>query len=275
MKQCMNRLIVLSIALAFTSNCYAWGRDGHRLTGLIAEKFLTPKTQERLQTILQGKSLADVSTWMDEQRPALVKFDSTTPLWHYNDVPVCEKAKLADYCPDGNCASEKTKKYVKVLSDSDSTLEEQADAVKFIVHMVGDIHQPLHAADNLDRGGNLVKVNFDGNRIKLHQAWDTGLVAEAQDGKSEEEFGNNLYATYGTKAKMSAKGNIGQWVAESHKLAAKYTYGGLSGFACKQKISGTPVLDDAYRKAAVGVIQLQLTKAGARIAYLLNNALDD
>jgi hypothetical protein len=241
MKQVAGKSIVLSAALLVTSTCLAWGHEVHHLTGLIAEKYLTPKAKERLETLLPGMSLADAATWMDEQRPALLQFDSTTPQWHFDDIPVCGKSTLADYCPDGNCASEKTKEYLKVLSDSDSTPEEQADAVKFIVHMVGDIHQPLHSTDDNDRGGNQVMVKIDSKRVKRHHAWDTELVAQAQCSKSEGEFVDDLYNKYGSKAKSSAKGNVDQWVAESNKLAVKYSYGELDGFACKKKMSGTTV----------------------------------
>ncbi len=275
MKPYLAKLVTFFVALTMSSACLAWGMQGHRVTGLIAEKFLTQKTKDRVQEILGGMSLADAATWMDRERPTLLQFDSTTPLWHFDDVPVCGKAVLDDYCPDGNCASEKTKLYLKVLADSDSTPEELADAVKFIIHMVGDLHQPLHSSDNKDRGGNLVMVNFNDARVKLHHAWDTELVTKVQGDRSEDDFANDLYAAYTAKKQPATPGDVEQWVTESHKLAVKYSYGELTGFACKKNLSGTQALTDTYIKDAVTVIEAQLAKAGARIAYLLNSTLDN
>lgn len=270
------KLLITSIVIfTFHTNSFAWGRDGHRITGLLAEKSLTNTTKAKLKAMLGSMSLAEASTWMDEQRPKLLQMNQNTPLWHYNDAPVCGNAPLSTYCKDGNCASEKTKEFINVLSDSDRTPEERIDAVKFIVHMVGDIHQPLHSADNHDRGGNQLFVQLDTKRVKLHHAWDTELVALAQNGRSEQQFTEDLFTTYVSDVRDAQAGDIDTWIAESNVLALNHTYGELNGFACRSKMSSTIELDSKYKTSATNIIKLQLVRAGARIAYLLNAALDN
>jgi hypothetical protein len=177
---------------------------------------------------------------------------------------------MARDCPKGDCVIAKIEDFQKVLKDPATPPVQRKEALMFVVHFVGDMHQPLHCADNSDQGGNKVMVKF-GDRptdrpYNLHSLWDGGLL-----GKMPKE--DDLFAVYSQEsaahAKKWAKGTVEDWAEQNHKVAQKITYGKLPKVA-----PGTPEpIDAAYEKKADLVIQLQIEKAGARLARVLNEAL--
>ena len=165
-------LAVLLIAYAITP-AWAWGRLGHRV---IAEKRLTPEAREAIKAILsEGGSMADASTWADENRRRLPK---TAP-WQYVDVPLDEQrydSKWSADDPKKGCVVDKIKEFRAALRDTTNTVEERRFALRFLIHLVGDMHMPMHIGDNRDRGGNDTQVRWFDRGSNMHRVWDSGII---------------------------------------------------------------------------------------------------
>lgn len=171
--------IIFCSAVLFSSasfTAYGWGQTGHRITGAIAQSFLSTEAKQQVTAILGQESLARASTWPDEMRSNPAEFwQKTAGPWHYVSVP-----KGSDYHDDhrpkqGDAVSALSK-FRKILVDQNSSVSDKQLALRFIVHIIGDLHQPLHAGNGTDRGGNDVKVTFFKTPTNLHTVWDSGLI---------------------------------------------------------------------------------------------------
>ena len=196
---------------------------------------------------------------------------NTAP-WHYIDIPVPKFDKsISMYCPDGNCIVGALERYRDILRHSHDDAERRA-ALLFIVHFMGDIHQPLHCAERAcDRGGNSERVN--GSKT-LHQVWDSDLVEKAMADVPVTELSSRIDAV---KARRWADASIPDIAWESHALAAKRVYHGIpfEDFCRDPKVVFPPTLLTAkYEKAGERTVREQLLKAGVRLAALLNLAFD-
>ncbi|MCH7813784.1 MAG: S1/P1 nuclease [Planctomycetes bacterium] len=163
------------LAVLVATPCFGWGRDGHKITGTIATHYLTPEAKVGVTALLGDQSLAEVSTWADEIRsnPA---YRWASPLHYSNVKPGEAEFDLSRDCPERGCVVSAIIKYAKVLRSKDASHAEKAEALKFLVHFVGDIHQPLHVSHAKDKGGNDIKVEFFHDRTNLHRLWDSGLI---------------------------------------------------------------------------------------------------
>lgn len=258
-------------------SAWGFGAAGHRVTGAIAEALLTPATRAGLSELLGGVDLAALSVAADEQRDALRAELPDSPRWHYDDRLVCHPdLSPDDYCRGGACASAAIARLNGVLADARAPRAERARAVLLLVHSVGDIHQPLHAADNNDRGGNSTRVRLDENAStrSLHQVWDVDFVQRALAGRSPREAADAWRAQYARELSGYALADAKAWMAESYGVAREFAYGGLPGFACDTPPRAPVVLPAAYVERATRLMPLLLTKAGVRIASVLNAALD-
>src|SRR5690242_17320684 len=165
----------------------AWGPQGHRTVGAIADRLLTPAAHAAVAQLLahdldkfgnpSGRStLEAVSMWADEVRG----MQASHPRWHYVDLPVCGALARPLRCRDDECNIAQLHRQAHMLADARASARERDEALKWLVHLLGDIHQPLHAADNSDHGGNDVQVALSGvrtrGRVSLHGAWDGELV---------------------------------------------------------------------------------------------------
>lgn len=274
--------LAAGLLLSISLGVHAWGPDGHRVTGLVAEDLLTAKTRihvNRLMRVLQVADLAELSNMMDVFRPALSLEIPLSEKWHYDNQPLCAARTYAQYCLDGHCASARIPHFFKVLADQKDTDNNRARALMFLIHMVGDIHQPLHAADDDDWGGNKKNVLAPGVSMptNLHRYWDIDTVRNALRGIHERDYAHQLLARY-REREMPAwqAGESHDWMAESFALSRDLVYGTLPEWTC-----GTPwpmdkvvALSPRYAAEAAALVPEQLAKAGARIAWLLNRALD-
>lgn len=164
------------LTLFITSPAFGWGQTGHRITGAIAQQYLSPLSQAAVAELLPNSSLAQASTYPDEMRSDPDQFwQKTSPPWHYVTVP-----KGKDYvevgAPEQGDALTALMHYTKVLKDKTATLDEKRLALRFVVHIIGDLHQPLHAGNGTDRGGNDVKVRFFWQNSNLHRVWDSQML---------------------------------------------------------------------------------------------------
>jgi hypothetical protein len=267
----------------------AWGTEGHRVSARIANELLTPKTRLRLNQIIENsgspEGLADMSLYMDINRKELSEKVPGSEKWHYDNQPVCKTLTFDQYCPKGDCASAKIPELFRKLKDTSAPKEDRAQALRFLVHMVGDIHQPLHAADDGDLGANLkfVLIPESSEGRRLHGVWDTDIVKRALRGSNETEYANELVKKYREQISKWQSGdvnnNVRDWMNESHSLSKFVTYGNLLKFECGKEWESTIVtpvpLPESYMTSAAATVPTQLAKAGARIAWVLNLALDE
>ena len=164
--------MLVSVALTCT-NAFAFGTDGHQTVALIEQAQLTPKARaevDRLLALEPGATLASISTWADENR------NPATAAWHYVNFPrtSCEYQEARD-CPNGKCVVAAIEEQTKILASS-ATDDARLTALKYIVHLVGDVHQPLHAGYQDDKGGNTHQLQAFGRGTNLHSVWDSGLI---------------------------------------------------------------------------------------------------
>lgn len=271
-------IVTMVLALAFAPMpALAWGVEGHRITAYIAQSLLTARAQARLEAILPGVDLAEIALYMDRRKDALARRPGyeRSREWHYDDIPVCGAAE--DVCPTGDCASAKLREYTARLHPGHAP-EARAEAFRFVVHILGDVHQPLHVADHGDRGGNDRWVRLPGadEPVRLHVAWDVFLVRAAMRGADEASFARSLLASHRDGIAAMGQGDAAAWIRESHALAVERVYGALPGFTCGEAsdVTGAIDLPASYVEDAEAVIRLQLLRAGVRIARVLEAALE-
>lgn len=258
------RMLVLGmLCLSGAARLLAWGPQGHRVVAVIAQANLTPAARAKVDALLGPlNSMAAVSSWADDTR---VDFPETGP-WHYIDIPLDARSiDMARDCPQGNCVIGKIEEYERVLKDSHSSEANRRLALRFLIHFVGDLHQPLHCEDNNDKGGNMVQVTFFGQPSNLHSVWDSGILGKMQPyGNKLADLLNSRIAPV-EKAQWT-KGTLADWALEGKKLARDVAYKNLP--------SGSPAeLGQAYVDAATPVVETQLEKAGIRLAAILNRLL--
>jgi S1/P1 Nuclease len=280
------RLLLLTLGLFGSCSAVAWGPQGHRTVGAIADQLLTPGTHARLAQLLAGDldkfgnpsgrtTLEEVSEWADE----LHGTPGAHGPWHYDDMPICGREPKEGYCRDGQCNSEQLKRLIGVLGDPRASARARNEALKWVVHLVGDLHQPLHAADNDDRGGNEVHVALAGlrtrGRVSLHKAWDSDLVQQALNVSNRQQPPADIAALAGEAqllVREAGQGTPDSWALESNNLARNVVYR-YAGFACNSRPNGIIVLDRPYIDEAQALVRERLLLAGGRLANLLNQTL--
>lgn len=259
----------LFLLLLFPHSLYGWGETGHRIAADVAERHLNERARKEIRSLIGEASLASVADWADRIRGDRPQ---TAP-WHFVDIPF----KALRYDPKRDCASPKqgdcvigaVERFRAVLADRARPVSERAEALKFLVHFVADLHQPLHTADRGDRGGNDLPVTFFGEkshpfneeRWNLHAVWDSGLID--QTGLREEA---NVAHLQGWLKKRSVsdlqKGTVVDWALEAHRAAVDVAY----------RLPKNRKLSKNYFEKSLPVMEELLAKAGVRLARLLNEA---
>jgi hypothetical protein len=243
---------------------FAWGPEGHRLIARIAEAQLVPAAHTRVIEILgPGATMASVSSWADEVRRS--RPDSGP--WHYIDIPINQKhLDMARDCPHGDCVIRKIEDFEAALRDPRTPPVQRREALMFIIHFVGDMHQPLHCSDNKDKGGNDVHIIYSKRNMNLHSLWDGGLLGNI--GKEDELF-PALSKESARRAKKWSKGSVEDWAEQIHRSSVKIVYGKLPKAGNGALLEITP----AYEMKADPLVREEIEKGGARLAYVLNQTL--
>ena len=249
---------LLFFYLTDVSPAFSWYDKGHRVVALIADANLTPEARKGIQELLPaGTTLDDAAVWPDHERRGIGDLD----LLHY--VNIAENAKGYDQardCPKRDCMVEALKWYLSNLANENAPTIIKRTAVRYVAHLVGDIHQPLHTGRAKDRGGTEVKVSYRGQTTNLHYFWDTDLV-EMEPG-SPVELAERLAVavTKEDRLRWQSSGPV-QWTDESLMLVRSLAYSlGQSG-----------ELSDQYVEMARPVVRIRLAQAGIRLAWLLNS----
>lgn len=209
--------VVAALSSAISLPAFGWGQTGHRVTGAIAQRHLNADAQAQIAAILPNETLAEASTWPDEMRSNPSEFwRRTASPWHYVTVPEHKHYDEVG-APEEGDAYTALVNFTKTLKDPKASLEDKQLALRFIVHIIGDLHQPLHAGNGTDKGGNDVKVRFFWQDSNLHRVWDSQLLDQRQ--LSFTEWTNWLDAKI-TQDDIDAWGSADAkvWIKESTQI---------------------------------------------------------
>jgi hypothetical protein len=265
----------LLVCILMAGPAFGWGQEGHRVVALIAQQSLDAHTLEAIHALTGEESLEDTSVWLDEQRLVLKHSVPGSDRWHYDDRPVCAPdTPSTEYCSNGDCASMAYRHELAVLRDHHAPREARLFALRVLVHVIGDVHQPLHAANHDDRGGNgvFVMLHDGGARRSLHAAWDVDFVRLAMGHRSRSEFAHELLVQQRVELTGLATGSVDNWLQESFAIARQQVYGNLTGFSCAAASPGIVLLSPEYQRDAVETVRQRLTLAGIRLAGVLRDS---
>jgi hypothetical protein len=254
--------VALAIILLLPNLGWGWGREGHRIIATVAEDHLNETTNVMIQSLIGNNHLYSIASWADDIR----KERRDTAPWHYVNIPLGSTYNASRDCPPPkSCVIEKISEFVTVLMDKKASREQRAEALKWVVHLVGDIHQPLHAAKDA-AGGNGVHVRFlNGDRCgpydcNLHGVWDTSMILHG--GLKPTDYAERLEKLIKPEHLAGQDGGTPeQWANESVRLAqAAWVQDGAN-------------LDEAYYQREIKVVDTQMALAGLRLAKLLNDTI--
>lgn len=176
----IKNMILTLASLTLSGQVLAWGQNGHRVTGAIAQQYLTPATQSAVSKILPHEDLAEASTYPDEMKSNPDEFwKKTASPWHYVTVPAGKTYAEVGAPHEGDAVTALIK-FTHTLKDPKASLADKQLALRFVVHIIGDLHQPLHVGNGTDRGGNDVKLEFFWKDSNLHSVWDSGMIEQRE-----------------------------------------------------------------------------------------------
>lgn len=262
----------LVVTAVMGSKVLAWGPIGHETVAYVAQQNLTTTAAESVKMILPtGKSMIDVANWADEVR-TLPAFKWSAPL-HFINTPdwTCDYVRVRDcyneqhqfgYCVDGAIQN-----YTLQLKKHE--YGSAMDALRFLIHFVGDVHQPLHCGFTSDQGGNLIKVRFNDRSTELHAVWDSGLIEERlkNDFDSDQQRWWNYLVTSYLPNLTTCVTCSSDWGNESVQKACTNAYVMEDG---RTHIQPGDKLDQAYYARNIPVVEQALVTAGYRLSSLLN-----
>lgn len=255
------KYVLLALVALAPLNSFAWGVEGHRAIGRIAEHHLSRKARKEVKNLLGSESLAMVSTWADEIRSE-AQYRYTAP-WHYVNAPTgltYEQFSASITGMENPNAYKALHQMVQDLKNPAKSREEKIFALKFIVHIVGDIHQPMHAGHAEDLGGNNIKVKFRGKDSNLHSVWDSGVIDAL--GLSYSEMAEEYDYANKHQRKTWQQEPFTQWVFESYQLSDQLY----------KEVEQTPELSYPYILSHRAIIKERVQQAGIRLAGILNEA---
>ncbi|MCX8492043.1 MAG: S1/P1 nuclease [Cyclobacteriaceae bacterium] len=245
--------VLILISHLLVAGTFAWGVTGHRAIGLVAEKHLSKKAMRKLKLLMGQESLAMTSTWMDE-----VRSDSTynyTADWHWVTIETGKSYAESPKNQNGDVIMT-LERLIEELKTKKLDRKKEIEYIKMIVHLVGDIHQPLHVGCCDDRGGNSVKVKWFQSNTNLHTVWDSNMIDDTK--LSYTELAGALEEPTTEVLMQWQKASVRDWVSES------MTYR-------KQVYSvGDGNLSYKYSYKNLDVVKLRLVQAGIRLAGVLN-----
>ncbi|QEH37236.1 S1/P1 Nuclease [Aquisphaera giovannonii] len=258
-------LAAVTIGLAAPGPALGWGRNAHRAATRVAESRLTPEARAAVRELLEpGESLVDASTWADENSRNI----PGSANWHFVNVPIASPRYTPADCR-GNCVVSRLEEFRRILADRNAPRARRQMALRYVVHLVEDAHQPLHVGDRRDRGGNNVQLTFFRDDFtNLHQVWDSGLLREGYRG--ERALADALFDLARLPAARDwTKGGVEDWVNESLEAARQAYKVPGSGETLRSGMR----IGREYEEANLPVATRRLAQAGVRLSEILNEAL--
>lgn len=257
-------VLTAAVLIAFApAPALAWGQTGHRVIGDIATRLVSRQTRRGVRAILGVESIAEASTWPDFERSNPDAFwQKAAGPYHYVTVPAGKTYDVGMAPPEGDAVTALAK-FDAVVRDRSASRETKALALRFIIHIVGDLHMPLHAGNGTDKGGNDVKVRFFRDATNLHAVWDSGLID--QEHLSYSELANWLFPRITADQRRDWRVTDPKvWIGESAALRDRI-------YPTPPATAGDPiVLGNAYVFAWTASRDLRLEQGGVRLAAYLD-----
>lgn len=308
---------LLAASLCASPSAQAWGCKGHQTVALVAEKHLTPEARQLVEKILgenpidpklkrwcgnaTSDLMVDASTWPDD-----VRSERRNGPWHYIDIPRgMHKGSVEEFCGKDGCVTQAIDEQRAILKSKSANPLKRAEALRYIIHFVGDMHQPLHVINNGDNGGNCVPVKYlhhdprlnpvhrerEDYAPNLHQIWDTEIVERDMEVSNARRYADELDGQFQAQsAAWEAAGiNVDKWAWEVHERAESEVYDAFStkvsiepdvkpkncsdnNHVGKRMFDKHLAADDAYQSRAAKTVEISLAEAGVRLALILNDA---
>lgn len=251
----IKRLTLFVVIMTITLNGMGWGATGHRVVGKIATDHLHKKVRKKLDQLLQGKSLAEVSTWMDNIKSD-DRYDHTHD-WHWVTIPDGQQYSETEKNPKGDIIAT-MRRLIDELKAGNLDTKTEREHVMMLIHLVGDIHQPLHVGTGEDRGGNDVKVSWFWDDSNLHRVWDNGMI----DGKLYS------YTELAEVASNQSEEAIEDWADDGILVWAD------ESIQLREAVYDLPEdnrIGFEYQYKNWDTVTLRLVQAGVRLAAVLND----
>ena len=315
---------VLGTFVCATPSAYAWGCKGHQTVALIAEKHLTPEARQFVEKLLSENPvdpklerfcgnatpdlLVDASTWPDD-----VRSDRHNGPLHYIDIPRGKhKGSLEEYCGADGCVTRAVEEQRAILKDKSADPLKRAEAIRYLVHFVGDLHQPLHVINNGDNGGNCAPVKYlhhdplvnplhperEDYSPNLHQIWDTEILERDMEVSNPHRYADELDEKFRPQPGKTTTSNaweaagihVDNWAWEVHERGESEVYDAFStkigiepdvrpkgcsdnNHIGKRMFEKHLAADEAYQNRAAKAVELGIAQAGVRLAMILNDAV--
>ena len=259
-KNTMKRIILNLAMAAITLSAMAWGQKGHDVTAYIAEQHLTPTTKAAVEKLFDGKSIVYWANWLDNA--SHTREYAYTSTWHYKNIDSDVRYEEAPANPAGDAVTA-IKAQIETLTDPGTTDQQKSLALKILVHVTGDIHQPMHLGHTTDLGGNRITVKYFGRDNKLHSIWDTNIVESARKW-SYTEWQQQIDRANEAMQAAIISGSIDDWAKETAQIATQvYEEMPVGASVSYNEVARwTPVIED------------QFLRGGLRLAHLLNKIFD-
>lgn len=256
----LKKLFICSLSLSAALSALAWGQKGHDVTAYIAEQHFTPATAEAVAVLLDGMSPVYWVNWLDNA--SHTPEYAYTKTWHYKNVDA-DKTYWTQPEQAGGDIVMALRQNIAVLADSTKSKDEQELALKIVIHLMGDLHQPMHMGHATDRGGNSVKLRYFGRDANLHSIWDSNLVESAHKW-GYTEWQQQIDRQPEEIEVVTVGGNIDDWAQKTVAISSQ-VYGAMP--------SGCNV---SYNEVVywAPVIEAQLLIGGLRLAHVLNSIYD-
>ncbi|WP_432328037.1 S1/P1 nuclease [Mucilaginibacter sp. P25] len=251
----MKKSILGLISAVVIVTMASWGYIGHQAVGIIAENHLTPEARQAVQLLLSGRSLGDIASWADEVRDAKTfpEHFINAPLGlSYEQLITEVKNQPQDNVYKAIQANE------AILKNPASGKQEKENALKFIVHFVGDLHQPMHVSRKEDQGGNTIQLQFEDKGTNMHALWDSRMIDK--QGLKAEEIAAQFDKATAEQVKQWQAESLMVWIWESYQISSKLY---------PESMPGSKLEEDYYR-SHIAIIDERIEKAGIRLAGLLN-----
>lgn len=279
------RLALPLLAILLPAPARAWWEYGHATVAAIALAQVQPRTRAAIGRLLRhqaaletptcpARTIEDASVWPDCVKTLGDRF-SYAYAWHFQDVDICRPFDLTAACAGGICVSAQIGRAERMVADRALPVRDRLMALAFLVHFVGDLHQPLHSAEHDgDQGGNRLRLRYGAiPRTNLHAVWD-GLLAERAISTPPGGAAGLLSQVPPAERAALAAGTVADWSRESWAVARTQVYRAVLPHACGGPAPATATLDEAAIEQLVPVVRRQIVAGGLRLARLLDAALD-
>ncbi|MGQ0590891.1 MAG: S1/P1 nuclease [Sphingosinicella sp.] len=279
----IRRLLVALALLLLPTQAMAWWEFGHETVARIAYLNVSPATRAEIDRLLRQSRLLETPTcgantielasyWPDCIKNLGERFSYASP-WHYQNVNICQAFDENAACPDGNCVSRQIERQLRLLADVRVPIRERLMALAFLVHLMGDLHQPMHAGDHNDLGGNRVPVDYGiiSGRTNLHLVWD-GYLAERGISQPEGDARGILAELSEADRAAMRQGDITAWLREGWAASREFAYGTIRADPCVASPDTRPVVTEEIVRRLIPVVRRQVARGGLRLARLLDEA---